>query len=117
MGFCMLLGLLAAAAAATFDQYLEEVRKRVEAAWKPPAKSAGLQAVARFTLDRAGRVSDLKLVKSSGNRQFDESALQAVRANTPFPSLALIFKRSETREVEITFKRDALSVREWKPAS
>lgn len=116
MGICVLLSLLAAAAA-TFEQYLEDVRKRVESSWKPPAKSANLQSTVRFTLDRAGRVSDLKLTKSSGDPRFDEAALQAVRANTPFPSLVLIFKRSETREIEITFKRKELSIREWKPPS
>jgi len=36
-------------------------------------------------LERSGRVSDVRVEKSSGDKQFDASAVQAVRRASPFP--------------------------------
>jgi TonB family protein len=104
------LALLFAAAPADFDQYLDEMEKRVEARWKYPAKSENLQAAVKFNLDRAGRVSELELTKSSGLKEFDGSVLEAVRSSSPFPPLLSILKRSEVREVQMTFKGKSVVV-------
>ena len=86
MMIALVLGLLLAAAPDDFRAYLDQVRKRVESNWKYPANSDDLQATVRFNLDRAGRVSELKVTKSSGRKTFDESILDAVRAAvTPHP--------------------------------
>jgi TonB family protein len=98
------LALWFLAAPADFDQYLDEIEKRVESKWKYPAKSENLQASVKFNIDRAGRVSELEIVKSSGRQDFDASALEAVRSSSPFPPLLSILKRSEVREVQMIFK-------------
>jgi TonB family protein len=36
-------------------------------------------------LERSGRVSDVRVEKSSGQKQFDASAVAAVRRASPFP--------------------------------
>jgi TolA protein len=104
------LALLLAAAPDDFQQYLDQIRKRIESNWKYPANSDDLQATVKFNLDRAGRVAELKIVKSSGRKNFDESVLDAVRAATPFPSLITMLKKSEVREVEMTFKRKSVVI-------
>ncbi|HWO43293.1 MAG TPA: energy transducer TonB [Candidatus Eisenbacteria bacterium] len=108
------LTLLFAAAQADFDQYLHEASKRVQSHWQIPAKSDGLQARVKFNLDRAGRVSDLSISKSSGRKDFDQSALDAVRKSSPFPPLLFILKKSEVREVEMGFKPKAVTVEKTK---
>jgi TonB family protein len=110
------LALLLAAAQGDFDEYLDQARKRVESVWKYPDKAENLQATVRFNLDRAGRVSELKISKPSGRDDFDTSALEAVRKSSPFPPLLSILKRSETREVEMSFRRKSVTIEEPKPA-
>jgi len=55
------------------------------AAWKLPPNANGLTVVIRLRLERSGRVSDVRVEKSSGDTQFDASAVQAVRCASPFP--------------------------------
>ena len=114
MMIALVLGLLLAAAPDDFRAYLDQVRKRVESNWKYPANSDDLQATVRFNLDRAGRVSELKVTKSSGRKTFDESILEAVRAATPFPSLITVLKKSDVKEVEMIFRRKSVVVEEPK---
>ncbi|HXG51974.1 MAG TPA: energy transducer TonB [candidate division Zixibacteria bacterium] len=106
--------LVFAATPQTFEGYLGQVQKRVQSAWKMPAKSEKLQATVAFTIDRAGRVTELRVAKSSGRKDFDGSALEAVRSVTPFPPLISILKRSETRDVEIRFRPNSVVALEAK---
>jgi TonB family protein len=108
------LGLLLAAVPDDFREYLDQIRKRVESNWKYPANADELQATVKFNLDRAGRVSELKVTKTSGRKNFDESVLDAVRTATPFPSLITVLKKSEVREVEMTFRRKSVVFEEPK---
>jgi TonB family protein len=55
------------------------------AAWTLPPNAKGLKVVIRLRLERSGRVSDVRVEKSSGDKQFDASAVQAVRRANPFP--------------------------------
>ena len=65
--------------------YLDQVERRIMAAWKLPPNAHGLKVVLRMRLERSGRVSDVRVEKSSGDKQFDASAVQAVRRANPFP--------------------------------
>ena len=55
------------------------------AAWKLPPNANRLKVVIRLPVERSGRVSDVRVEKSSGDKQFDASAVQAVRRASPFP--------------------------------
>jgi len=65
--------------------YLHQVERRIMAAWKLPPNAHSLKVVIRLRLERSGRVSDLRVEKSSGDKQFDALAVQAVRRASPFP--------------------------------
>ena len=67
--------------------YLDQVERNIMAAWKLPPNATGLKVGIRLRLERSGRVSDVRVEKSSGNKQFDASAVQAVRRASPFPPL------------------------------
>jgi TonB family protein len=114
MMISLALALLLAAVPDDFRTYLDQVRKRVESNWKYPPNSDDLQATVKFNLDRAGRVAELKVTKPSGRKNFDESILDAVRTATPFPSLITVLKKSEVREVEMTFRRKSVVIEEPK---
>ena len=64
--------------------YLDQVERRIMAVWKLPPNANGLKVVIRPRLERSGRVFDVRVEKSSGDTQFDASAVQAVRRTRRF---------------------------------
>ena len=74
-----------ASAADDASAYLDQVERRIMATWKLLPKANGLKVVLRLRLGRSGRVSDVRVEKSSGDKQSDASVVQAVRRASPFP--------------------------------
>jgi periplasmic protein TonB len=65
--------------------YLDQVESRIMAVWKLPEKLDGKKVIVRMRLERSGRVSNVRVEKSSGDKKFDASAIEAVRRAMPFP--------------------------------
>jgi colicin import membrane protein len=58
----------------------------VENAWRLPQDSLfGLSCALNIQLDPAGNVIDVRLTQSSGDRNFDNSAIAAVYRASPLP--------------------------------
>lgn len=74
-----------AADASDAKAYLDQVESRVMSVWRLPEKVAGRRVIIRMNLERSGRVSNVRVEKSSGDKKFDDSALDAVRTASPFP--------------------------------
>ena len=64
--------------------YVTLMEKRIMSVWHLPENSEGKKVVVFMKLDRAGRVSDVRVEKSSSDEAFDESAVQVVRRASPF---------------------------------
>jgi TonB family protein len=78
-----------------FGYYLEIVKERVSASWSPPPVSgspAGAISTVYFKIQRDGRISDVKVEKSSDFDLFDRSAMRAVDLSSPLPPLPAGFK-------------------------
>jgi len=60
-----------AGAANDASAYLDQVERRIIAAWKLPPNANGLNVVVRLRLERSGRVSEVRVEKSSSDKQFD----------------------------------------------
>lgn len=61
------------------QSYAAMIRDRVERNWsRPPSARQGMEAVLEIQLVPTGYVTAVRVVKSSGNPAFDQSALQAV---------------------------------------
>lgn len=88
LGFLILVCVPCTWAGAANDAsaYLGKVEQRIMAVWKLPVNSDGSKVVLRFHVARTGAVSLVRVEKTSGNRSFDESAVQAVLRANPFPS-------------------------------
>lgn len=88
-----------------FPPYLLIVRDKVERNWNPPPGAKGAQVKVLFKVLRMGRVGEVKLVESSGNFYFDQAAMRAILASSPFPPLPEgFFKESETFSVDLMEK-------------
>ena len=80
MSLLFFLPFLTAAA-----DYVYQMEKRIMAAWHLPKGSAGLTVALRMNFERSGRLSAVRVEQSSGNKDFDESAVEAVRRVAEFP--------------------------------
>ena len=70
-----------------FLPYVAIVRDKVERNWNPPPGAKGSTVKVLFTILRSGRVGEAKLSVSSGNFYFDQAAMRAILASSPFPPL------------------------------
>jgi TonB family protein len=72
---------------ADYSQYLNQLKKRVESVWKYPDDVTGVQKVTvRFTLDRAGKLTQAVVLESSDTR-LNASAVEAMKRASPFPPI------------------------------
>jgi TonB family protein len=70
-----------------YNQYLQQLKRRVESVWKYPEDVTGVQKVAvRFILDRAGKLTLAEVLDSSDSR-LNSSAVEAIRRASPFPPI------------------------------
>ncbi|WP_218079822.1 TonB family protein [Anthocerotibacter panamensis] len=86
-----------------FGPYMNQLQRRVKRAWFAPEQSNSRRTVLRFTIERNGQVSELKVSRSSGNATSDQAAIDAVRRAAPFPPLPSAYRGDE---IEITFTFD-----------
>ncbi len=72
---------------ADYNQYLSQLKKRVESVWKYPDGVNGVQKVAiLFTLDKAGRLVRSEVLESTDTR-LNASAVEAMKRASPFPPI------------------------------
>jgi len=89
---------------ADYNQYLNQLKKRVESVWKYPENVSGVQKVAiRFTLDRAGKLTLAEVLDSSDAR-LNTSALDAIRRASPFPPIPESLKDLANEPMIIRFE-------------
>lgn len=73
--------------AADFNNYFNQLKRRVEAVWKFPEGVAGMQKVGVvFTLDRSGRLIKAEVLESSDPR-LNAGAVEAMKKASPFPPI------------------------------
>ena len=73
--------------AADFNNYFNQLKRRVESVWKFPESVSGVQKVGVvFTLDRSGRLIKADVLESSDAR-LNAGAMEAMRKASPFPPM------------------------------
>ena len=80
---------------ADFQPYLEEMHKQVSGKWQPPAVNQDSEVIVKFTILKNGHVINPEIVKSSGDKEVDDSALKALRKSSPLPPLPLSFPQEQ----------------------
>lgn len=77
-----------AAHATAAQSYMAAISQRIERNWsRPPSARNGMECELRIQLVPTGRVINVDVVRSSGNSQFDRSAVQAVNKAEQFPEV------------------------------
>ncbi len=102
----------AEASAAQVGTYVDYMASLIASNWsRPPSARRGMEVMLEISLGAAGVVTNVRVVKSSGNSAFDLSAEQAVRKVGQFSRLRemdpAIYQR-EFRRINILFRPDDL---------
>lgn len=81
-----------------YDYYLGIIRNRVNNMWNQPIEYNQVrEALIEFTINRNGKIDNIRISESSGDSYFDQTALRAVSLSNPFPPLPRGYKDSFLR--------------------
>jgi TonB family protein len=86
-----------------FLAYTEDIKQRVKDNWIVVDRKPELVTVVQFGVEADGGVVDVELVKPSGDRSFDQSALRAVRSARLPPPPEAYREDFATQKVHMTF--------------
>lgn len=76
-----------------FPWYLAIVGDKIRRNWNPPPGVTGMRARVVFRIYRSGLVAGADIEQGSGNFYFDQAAMRAILASSPFPPLPEEFGR------------------------
>ena len=85
-----------------FLSYRQRIFNTIKSNWANAVRHAGLVAAVRFEIAPQGEVLNLELVRSSGDKTYDQSVVRAVQRSSPLPPPPERY-RDEFREVVIDF--------------
>ena len=78
-----------------FGDYMEKVRDKISKNWNPPDVLEEGHASVVFKLDKNGNVISSYIKETSGNRLYDESALNSIQKASPYAE----FPENASREI------------------
>ncbi len=90
----------------TFPQYTSDVSATVLAAWQPKKsalKDARAQAQLGIKIDENGQITDIRAIKLSGHKKFDQSCLDAINAADTLASPPPPLRDAAADGVVVTF--------------
>lgn len=96
-----------------FAPYMSSVKSTIQKNWHPPDVIQEGHVTVLFKLDKNGRLISSRILESSGNEIFDESALDALKKSEPFG----IFPADSPREqitINYTFDSSLVSTDKMK---
>lgn len=82
------------------DSYMGALRYSVKKSWEPPKSAEDCRAIVTFKINREGTISDLKIGCPSGDQQFDQCCLKAVKDAFARP---MFLPKSATEGVNISY--------------
>lgn len=71
------------------EPYMISLRRRIQRLWTPTSLSPALKAKVYFEITANGSIGSANIIQSSGNKVFDETALDAIYEGTPFPKIPM----------------------------
>ena len=85
-----------------FGSYMKELQSKIKLNWDPPKAEESVHVTTLFKVMKNGKVSSLKVIKSSGYTEMDKAAIEAVKKSAPFRALPSEFEGNYV-DVQFTF--------------
>lgn len=70
-----------------YGYYVQQMLAIIGSQWVRPRSGLDTEVVVHYRIDRSGRLSDIEVVRASGNRSFDAAGIRAVTLASPLPPL------------------------------
>jgi len=83
--------------------YKDLLESYIKRGWNWFDPTAALQTTVTFEISQAGEISNIKLLRSSGNAPYDESVLRAISKASPVPAPPPMFY-NDFKFVELDFE-------------
>ncbi|MBC7881698.1 MAG: TonB family protein [Anaerolineae bacterium] len=91
----------------TFSSYIATLKLQVRRFWKPeyilPSSGSSYHGILTFDVKRNGKIDNLHVTCSSGNRVYDQYAVKAIERSAPFNPLPKTYKE---KKITINFTFD-----------
>lgn len=88
----------------SIQQYMNNMQHTVKANWNPQTNTKNsTQVVLKYRIHKNGEISDIGVVKSSGNKELDKTATEAVKKSSPLEELPKTFPKNY---VDVKFSFD-----------
>jgi TonB family protein len=81
---------------------MRELQRRIKMNWDPPKGNESKRVVLLFKIAKDGRLLSCRVFKSSGLKNADDAAINAVHAAAPFRSLPPNYK-GDNIDIQFTF--------------
>ncbi len=85
-----------------FSAYMRDMQRKIKSNWEPPTKDVSKSTTLFYSINKDGSLKRYSVLKSSGDRKFDNAAIKALRTSSPFRPLPKDFK-GEYVDVQFTF--------------
>lgn len=88
----------------SIQQYMNNMQHTVKANWNPKTNSENsTRVVLKYRIHKNGEISNIEVLKSSGDKKMDETAIEAVRKSSPLAELPEAIKENY---VDVNFSFD-----------
>lgn len=84
-----------------WGSYIQSVQTQIKKNWQPPEEASSKRTKVIFTVNKSGKIRNLKVIASSGSAACDKAALQAVLTAAPFAPLPA--GPNQSVDIEFTF--------------
>lgn len=85
-----------------FYPYIKTVERKIRENWDPPKNKQDFRTIASFKINKDGTLNGVKILKSSGDENYDNAAILAISKSSPFKTLPVNFKGNYA-EIEFHF--------------
>ena len=86
----------------TFSDYMPNMQKKIKDNWNPPKRNSQLKTILSYQIGKSGELLEYKIILSSGDDEFDNIAVDALKKSTPFEPLPKSFDGDNVK-VQFTF--------------
>lgn len=86
-----------------FKNYMHDMQLKIKNNWTPPKYDTSKKTVLFFTVKRSGEVENIRVEKSSGSKDSDDAAIEALKKSSP---LAPFDSEIKEEKVDIMFTFD-----------
>lgn len=86
-----------------FKNYMHDMQIKIKNNWTPPKYDTSKKTVLFFTVKRSGEVENIRVKESSGSKDSDDSAIEALKKSSP---LAPFDSEIKEEKVDIMFTFD-----------